>query len=215
MARSSSLFEALCCNFSWRGGDTSRVWPTWGRDWLIYFFYFSPLRLALQPTQEWPALLLIVQMLLRFVMIVAKKKVHTWNDLIILFFRTTAVPLHCSECDLPSLSYLQDFNFPSGVWMSSVVGASLSALLFPFMTQRGRRTHTYARCFARLLFRLMVQITNHIHVWCSCFAALCLVSWIKERSIYSCIVSVLVLRVACLFRRTLVPFLGFSVPVSN
>ena len=41
---------------------------------LFFFFYFSPLRLALQPTQEWPALLLIVQMLLRFVMIVAKKK---------------------------------------------------------------------------------------------------------------------------------------------
>ena len=140
-----------------------------------------------------------------------KKKVHTWNDLIISFFRTTAVPLHRSECDLPSLSYLQDFNFPSGVWMSGVVGASLSALLFPFIAQRGRRTHTYARCFARLLFRFMVQITRHIHVCCSCFAAPCLVSWIKERSIYSVLVS----RVACLFRWTLIPFLGCSVPVSN
>ena len=99
--------------------------------------------------------------------------------------------------------------------MSGVVGASLSALLFPFIAQRGRRTHTYARCFARLLFRFMVQTTKDIHVWCSCFAALCLVSWIKERSIHCCIVSVLVSRVACLFRRTLMPFLGFSVPVSN
>ena len=44
--------------------------------------------------------------------------------------------------------------------MSNVVGASLSALLFPFMAQRGRRTHTYARCFARLLFRFMVQVTS-------------------------------------------------------
>ena len=44
--------------------------------------------------------------------------------------------------------------------MSNVVGASLSALLFPFMAQRGRRTHTYARCFARLLFRFMVQVTG-------------------------------------------------------
>ena len=99
--------------------------------------------------------------------------------------------------------------------MSSVVGASLSALLFPFIAQRGRRTHAYARCFARLLFRFMVQITKHIHVWCSCFAALCLVSWIKEQSIYWCIVSVLVSHVACLFRRTLVPFLGLSVQVLN
>ena len=48
--------------------------------------------------------------------------------------------------------------------MSSVVGASLSALLFPFIAQRGRRTHTYARCFARLLFRFMVQITRHMFV---------------------------------------------------
>ena len=85
--------------------------------------------------------------------------------------------------------------------MSSVVGASLSALLFPFIAQRGRRTHTQACCFARLLFKLMVRITNHIHVWCSCLAALCLVSWIKERSIYWCIVSVLVSHIACLFRR--------------
>ena len=44
--------------------------------------------------------------------------------------------------------------------MSSVAGASLSALLFPFMAQRGRRTLTYARCFARLLFRFMVQVTS-------------------------------------------------------
>ena len=48
--------------------------------------------------------------------------------------------------------------------MSNVVGASLSALLFPFMAQRGRRTHTYARCFARLLFRFMVQVRN-IYMW--------------------------------------------------
>ena len=63
--------------FSWQGVDTSKVQGPLEEVIDLFFFNFSLLRLALQPTQEWPALLLIVQMLLRFVMTVAKKKVHT------------------------------------------------------------------------------------------------------------------------------------------
>lgn len=143
------------------------------------------------------------------------KKGRPWNDLMISFFYDCSSSFTLQWVWSTIFNLSSGLQLPSGVWMSSVVGASLSALLFPFIAQRGRRTHAYARCFASLLFRFMVQITKHIHVWCSCFVARCLVSWIKERSIHSCIVSVLVSRVACLFRRTLVPFLGFSVPVSN
>ena len=54
--------------------DTSRVQGPLEEVIDFFFFNFALLRLALQQIQEWPALLLIVQMLLRFVMIVAKKK---------------------------------------------------------------------------------------------------------------------------------------------
>ena len=51
--------------------------------------------------------------------------------------------------------------------------------------------------FASLLFRFMVERTRQINVWRSCFAALCLVSWIKERSIYSCSQSLFHVQRAC------------------